>query len=83
MKLTSLKHEESNQQQVVTATYDMPGVSAQLNLTYVINNAGAVKVTQKLIADKNAKVANMFRFGMQLVMPKSFENISYYGRGPV
>ena len=27
--------------------------------------------------------SNMFRFGMQLVMPKSFEQISYYGRGPV
>ena len=25
----------------------------------------------------------MFRFGMQLVMPKDFEYISYYGRGPV
>ena len=25
----------------------------------------------------------MFRFGIQLVMPKSFEQISYYGRGPV
>ena len=25
----------------------MPGVSAKLNLTYVINNEGAIKVTQK------------------------------------
>jgi len=25
----------------------------------------------------------MFRFGMQLVMPKDFEYVSYYGRGPV
>ena len=36
-----------------------------------------------MVADKNAKVSNMFRFGMQLVMPKSYENISYYGRGPI
>ena len=38
----------------------------RLNLVYVINNAGAVKVTQKLTADKNAKVSNMFRFGLQI-----------------
>lgn len=36
-----------------------------------------------MVADKGAKVANLFRFGMQLVMPKSFEQISYYGRGPI
>ena len=34
-------------------------------------------------ADKNAKVSPMFRFGMQMPMPRYFENIEYYGRGPV
>ena len=28
---------------IVESAYDMPGVSAKLNLVYVINNAGAVK----------------------------------------
>ena len=68
---------------IVESAYDMPGVSAKLNLVYVINNAGAVKVTQKLTADKNAKVSNMFRFGLQMPMPRSFETVEYYGRGPV
>lgn len=36
-----------------------------------------------MTADKNAKVSNLFRFGLQLVMPASFEKISYYGRGPI
>ncbi len=67
---------------VVTAEYEMPGVSAHLTLNYRINNAGAIEVTQSLKADKGAKVANMFRFGMQLPMPASFERIVYYGRGP-
>ncbi len=34
---------------------------------------GAVKVTQKMTADKNAKVSNMFRFGMQMPMPKTLK----------
>lgn len=83
MKLTSFKHHIENNQVVVEAAYDMPSVSAKLHLTYVINNVGAVKVTQKLLADKGAKVSNLFRFGMQMVMPRSFETIEYYGRGPV
>ncbi len=84
-KLASLKSEMKDGLAVVSAEYEMPSVSAgtKLQLTYEINNRGAVKVNQKLVAEKGAKVANIFRFGMQMVMPKSFENISYYGRGPV
>ena len=85
LKLESIKHETANGQVTVSAEYAMKGISeaTKLYLTYVINNQGAVKVTQKMVADKNAKVSPMFRFGMQLVMPKSFEKISFYGRGPI
>lgn len=83
ISLVSMKHETVDNQLVVSTEYDMKNVSAKLYITYTINNNGAVKVNQKMVADKNAKVSDMFRFGMQMVMPKSFENISYYGRGPV
>lgn len=83
IKLTSFNQRIENKQIIVEADYELPKVSAKLNLTYIINNAGTIKVTQKLTADKNAKVANMFRFGMQLPMPRCFETIEYYGRGPV
>ena len=82
MNLVSLQHEKNDGFITVRAIYNMEKVSAQLYLTYVINNRGAIKVTQKMVVDKTAKNPNMFRFGMQLVMPKSFEYISYYGRGP-
>ena len=83
MKLLSFKQRTEGKQVVIDAAYEMPGVSAKLDLTYVINNAGAIKVTQKMTADKNAKVSAMFRYGMQLPMPKAFEKIEYYGRGPI
>ena len=83
IKLLSMKHETVDGKVVVSANYEMKEVSAKLALTYTINNQGAIKVTQKMTADKATKVSNMFRFGMQLVMPKSFEQTSYYGRGPV
>ena len=41
------------------------------------------QISADVVAGKDVKVSDMFRFGMQLVMPKSFEYISYYGRGPV
>ena len=83
LKLISLNSKTENDQIVVNAEYDMKNVSAKLYLTYVINNEGAIKVTQKMTADKNAKVSPMFRFGMQMQMPKCFETVEYYGRGPV
>lgn len=82
LKLKSLSSKTENNQVIVNAEYEMKAVSAQLSLTYIINNKGAIKVVQKMTADKSAKVEPMFRFGMQVVMPKSFETIEYYGRGP-
>lgn len=83
LKLTSLTHETEDGIVVVRAEYDMTAVSAHLSLTYRINNVGEIQVTQKMTADKTAKVSPMFRFGMQLVMPKKFDTIEYYGRGPI
>ena len=83
IKLTSLQQRIVNQQAIIEADYELPEVSAKLSLTYTINNEGAIKVTQKMTADKDAKVANMFRFGMQMQMPRSFDKVEYYGRGPV
>ena len=83
INLLSLKQESKDEQVVVSAEYEMKSVHAKLFLTYTINNVGAVKVTQRMAAAADVKVSDMFRFGMQLVMPSSFENISYYGRGPV
>ena len=83
LKLTSFKWETVNEQVILYAEYEMQHVSAKLNLTYIINNEGAVKVTQKMVTNPQAKIPPMFRFGMQIQMPKAFETIEYYGRGPI
>lgn len=82
LKLTAFNSQNKNGIITVQASYDMPAVSGKLLLTYEISNEGAIKVTQDLTADKSAKVADMFRFGMQLQMPKNTDHIKYYGRGP-
>ena len=83
IKLISMQQRINEHQAIIEATYELPEASAKLFLTYTINNEGAIKVTQKMTTDKDAKVANLFRFGMQMQMPRSFDKVEYYGRGPV
>ena len=67
----------------VVATFDMPDVTAQLKMTYTLNPSGEVVVREQLTVDKEAKVSPMFRYGMQLQMPRQYNTVNYYGRGPV
>ena len=82
MTLKSFDKSESQDSVVLTAIFDMPGVKAQLELRYRINSEGEVAVTEKMTTDKEAKVADLFRYGMQLQMPAAFSKLEYYGRGP-
>ena len=82
MNLKSFDKSESKDSVVLTANFEMPEVKAELMLRYRINAAGEVTVTEKMTTDKEAKVADLFRYGMQLQMPSSFSKLEYYGRGP-
>ena len=83
IRLKEFKNRVENEQAIVEAKYEMPDVKATLSLSYVINNDGAVKVTQTMGTTKDAKVSNLFRFGLQMPMPRNFETVEYYGRGPL
>ena len=82
MRLTSLTHAVEGSVAVVKATYDMPSVKATLSLSYTINPDGMVTVDQTLTATPGAEVSGLFRFGMVIPMPKAFNTVEYYGRGP-
>lgn len=83
MKLKGVEYGVTDSSAVVTAWFDMPDVSAQLAMTYVLLPTGEIVVRQRFTADKEAKVPDMFRYGMQLRMPKKYSRIEYYGRGPI
>ena len=83
MRLASIEASMVEGLAVVKAEYEIAAVSGRLTMTYRINNSGAVEVSESFKADPEAKVSNMFRFGVQMPMPKSFERIVYYGRGPI
>ncbi len=68
----------------VVARYEMPSVKGLLLMYYTITSDGTVMVNEKFTpAQQGAEVSNLFRFGIQMQMPESFDAIEYYGRGPI
>ena len=53
----------------------------RLSMLYRINAKGSMEITMSM--DAPDSLPNLFRYGLQIPMPKDFENIRYYGRGPV
>lgn len=67
---------------LVKATYNLPAVSSTLELNYEINSNGELSVKEQLNIDKTKETPILPRFGMEIILPKDFSTLSYYGRGP-
>ena len=72
---------ELNENQIV-AKIDMPTVKAKLIMTYTLQPSGEVVVRQQLEPQGETKDQWLFRYGMQLQMPRQYDKVRYYGRGP-
>ena len=83
LKLKNFDTKVENGVAVVVAKYDMPSVKAQMQITYTINGEGQIAVEQAMTTDKEAKVSNMFRYGMRMELSARFNELLYYGRGEV
>jgi beta-galactosidase len=65
----------------VTITYQLAEVDGPYTVKYLIQNNGDIKVTASI--DMGGKdLPELPRFGMRLILPGDYENLSYYGRGP-
>jgi len=82
LTLTSLNSEEVDGKAIVRAEYRMRNIPAALCITYTIDGNGAVKVVQAMTPEDGSKASDMFRFGMQIPMPATYDRVDYYGRGP-
>ncbi|MBR0500987.1 MAG: DUF4981 domain-containing protein [Bacteroidales bacterium] len=79
----SLSQFDKDKLQVIRIEYKVGGTDAILSMEYRINDEGAIEITETLVPGKNRDLPDLFRFGVQIPMPRSFENIEYYGRGPI
>lgn len=64
----------------VHSSYSLIGDSAKVDVTYTINGSGGIKVDYQLKADPN--LPDLPKVGMQMGIPRPYDQISYYGRGP-
>ena len=67
----------------IVATIDMPNQKATLEMTYTLTPEGVIIVREHMTVDKDAKISELFRFGMSIQMPKAYDQVEYYGRGPI
>ncbi len=82
-KLNSLESSVENGLVHVVALYTIKESNATLKMSYTINNVGEIMLQQEMTADKSQEVPNMYRFGVKMQMPKRYDNIEFYGRGPI
>ena len=61
-------------------TYALPGVDTQFHSVYKINGNGVVQVANVL--EKTSYKADIPRIGMRMQLPKKYDNMTYFGRGP-
>lgn len=83
MILSSFEKEIAKDHATIKVRFDMPDVKAQLILTYKMNSEGNIIVNEEMTTDKQANVPDLFRYGMQMILPGDFSKIQYYGRGPI
>ncbi|MEL1240597.1 glycoside hydrolase family 2 TIM barrel-domain containing protein [Flavobacterium flavipallidum] len=72
---------KSSEGVLVKVVYKLAKVEVPYTVDYLIQNNGSVKVTASV--DINGKeLPELPRFGMRMKLNGSYENLSYYGRGP-
>jgi beta-galactosidase len=64
----------------MTVSYSLPGVKTTFVSNYTIYGNGVVHIKNTL--NKTTYEGDIPRIGMRLQLPKIYENLSYFGRGP-
>ncbi len=81
-KLISLKERKSDiAGREVTAVRQLLDGRATETITYRINGDGRVYIRMQLAADTT--LPNLPRMGMNMRLPRNFDQVSYFGRGPI
>lgn len=68
---------------VITSSLTLPGAkNTKVTMVYTINGEGAVTVDMTVDA-RGTGMGNYIRVGSNLVLPEGYENVTWYGNGPV
>ena len=65
----------------VTTKYELTDINVPYTTVYTVLNDGRIKITSSI--DMTGRtLPELPRFGMRMELPKTMDNLSYYGRGP-
>lgn len=81
LRLDTVLVQQNNGQLIFDCNYTLLGVGATYTTRYEILSNAAIKVTSSIDL-KNKPLPEMPRFGMRMNVPKTYQNIDFYGRGP-
>ncbi|WP_016778397.1 glycoside hydrolase family 2 TIM barrel-domain containing protein [Anaerophaga thermohalophila] len=81
-QLTSISTDKNNEGKYrVNAVWELPDAGTHFHTTYTIHGDGSVTIRNTLEASKSEK-SDMPRLGMVLKMPREFDQLIWFGRGP-
>jgi len=65
----------------ILVEWQLAGIDVPYQINYFIHNNGDVQITATMdMTDK--ELPELPRFGMRTILPESYNNLTYYGRGP-
>ena len=67
---------------VIEVIYQLDTLDAQTESRYAIYPDGSIKVTNQLKYSGGSNLAEISRFGMNFILPKEYDHVKWYGRGP-
>jgi beta-galactosidase len=66
---------------VFSTSYVFPNSIAELNIQYTLNNSGELRVNYNFTPFE-ADLPKIPRLGINMILPNTFTNMDWYGRGP-
>ena len=83
LSLVSIQGEVKEGRAVVTSVHRMASTGAEIEMTYEINGAGHVLVSEAMKAGTpTVETGDLLRFGMTCAMPARYDRIEFWGYGP-
>ena len=67
---------------IVRAEYTLPEANCLLHMSYTINAAGEMLVSQALEADSSRQGSPLPRYGMTWMLPPGLDSVTWYGLAP-
>lgn len=65
---------------ILNVTYSLPGVETQFLSTYTFQADGVIRISNTL--GETTYTGDIPRVGMRMQIPKEYNNMTYFGRGP-